>query len=311
MKKQNIFFALAVIAIFTFTACNSGNKAKAPKLVSQIDSLNYAFGFANGNDLKNYYLKGDSADKKIEIFMRGIEEGLKGGEEKKPELSNLGMRFGGWLKEQKKAGFLGDSTLKIDYNLIRQGFINGLNKSKDQMDPQKAQEYINTTMQVRYEKMMQEKFGANKAAGEKFMAENAKKPGVVTTKSGLQYQIITKGNGPIPKITDKVKVHYHGTLIDGKVFDSSIERKEPVTFPVNQVIPGWTEALQLMPVGSKWKVFVPQNLAYGSKQQQSIEPFSTLIFDVELISIEKPDAAMPQMTPEQMQQLQQQMQQQR
>ena len=168
-------------------------------------------------------------------------------------------------------------------------------------------------MQALQSKKMEAQFGPNKKAGEKFLAENGKKPGVITTASGLQYEIIKKGTGPIPTATNRVKVNYHGTLIDGTVFDSSVERKEPVVFPVNQVIKGWTEALQLMPVGSKFKLYVPQQLAYGNGGQGKIQPFSMLIFEVELLSIEK-DTPAPaggqQLTPEQMQQLQQQMQQQ-
>jgi FKBP-type peptidyl-prolyl cis-trans isomerase FklB len=131
-------------------------------------------------------------------------------------------------------------------------------------------------------------FLPNKVEGEKFLAENKKKEGVITLPSGLQYQIIKAGDGPKPTASDKVKTHYHGTLLDGTVFDSSVDRGEPITFPVSGVIPGWIEALQLMPVGSKWKLYVPQNLAYGNRAAgDKIKPFSTLIFDVELIAIEK------------------------
>jgi FKBP-type peptidyl-prolyl cis-trans isomerase FklB len=126
----------------------------------------------------------------------------------------------------------------------------------------------------------------NKAAGQKFLEENKKQAGVVTLASGLQYQIIKEGTGAKPGPTDQVKTHYHGMLIDGKVFDSSVDRGEPVTFGVNQVIKGWTEALQLMPVGSKWKLFIPSDLAYGEFGPPSIGPSQTLIFDVELLSIE-------------------------
>lgn len=128
----------------------------------------------------------------------------------------------------------------------------------------------------------------NKAEGEKFLAENAKKEGVKTTASGLQYQVIKSGDGAKPKATDKVKVNYEGQLIDGTVFDSSYKRGKPVTFPLNQVIKGWTEGLQLMPVGSKYRFFLPSELAYGSNAPgNKIGPNSALIFDVELLSIEK------------------------
>ena len=128
----------------------------------------------------------------------------------------------------------------------------------------------------------------NHKAGEAFLAANKTKPGVVTTASGLQYQVITEGTGPRPLPSDKVKCHYHGTLLDGTVFDSSVDRGQPVDFPVTGVIQGWVEALQLMPVGSKWKLFLPANLAYGDNAAgPKITPGSTLIFDVELLEIVK------------------------
>lgn len=128
----------------------------------------------------------------------------------------------------------------------------------------------------------------NIKAGEEFLAANGSKAGVVTLPSGLQYEIITTGTGPKPTAADQVKCHYHGTTIDGKVFDSSVDRGEPAVFPVGNVIPGWTEALQLMPVGSKWKLFIPAALAYGERGAGAdIKPNSTLIFEVELLEIVK------------------------
>jgi FKBP-type peptidyl-prolyl cis-trans isomerase len=128
----------------------------------------------------------------------------------------------------------------------------------------------------------------NQKAGEDFLTANKSKSGVTTLPSGLQYEVITMGTGPKPTAQDEVKCHYHGTTIDGKVFDSSVERGEPVNFPVSGVIPGWTEALQLMPVGSKWKLYIPSNLAYGEQGAGAdIKPNSTLIFEVELLEIVK------------------------
>ncbi|HEX7763438.1 MAG TPA: FKBP-type peptidyl-prolyl cis-trans isomerase [Cellvibrio sp.] len=168
---------------------------------------------------------------------------------------------------------------------VAQGVIDALNGvampySNEEM--QAAFEEINTRMQAQ----AAEKHKALAGAGEAFLAENAKKAGVTVTASGLQYEVITQGSGAVPTATSKVKTHYHGTLIDGTVFDSSVNRGQPIDFPVNGVIAGWTEALQLMPVGSKWRLYVPHNLAYGERGAgASIAPFSTLIFDVELIDI--------------------------
>ena len=292
MKKQNIFLVLVAVAVIGFTACNGGGvttTAKAPKLSSMIDSLNYAYGLANGNDLKMGMLQnaGDSADKKIESFMKGLNDGISGPVDKDPQFSGVGNEFGSWLNQQKETGLLGDSTLKLNYALLKQAVINGIKKSSVQMTPEQAQEYLNKTMTARQEKAMLEKHGANKEAGDKFLAENGKKAGMVTTASGLQYEIIKAGNGPKPLDSDMVKVHYAGTLLDGKEFDSSYKRNEPASFGVGQVIKGWTEGLQLMPVGSKYKFYIPYNLGYGAQGAPDIPPFSTLVFEVELLEIVK------------------------
>ena len=163
--------------------------------------------------------------------------------------------------------------------------INDVNKKgKLMLDEQQANQCIVNYMQ----KAKAEKSAGNKKIGEEFLAANKTKPGVVTTASGLQYTVLKEGTGAKPALTDKVKVHYHGTLIDGRVFDSSVDRGQPIELTVNGVIPGWTEALQLMSVGSKWKLFIPSNLAYGDQQAGAlIAPGSTLIFDVELLDIVK------------------------
>ena len=137
-----------------------------------------------------------------------------------------------------------------------------------------------------FEKAEKEKLAKNLEEGEKFLAENGKREGVVTLPSGLQYEVITEGTGKKPSASDTVSCHYHGTLIDGTVFDSSVMRNQPAEFPVSGVIKGWVEALQLMSEGAKWKLFIPANLAYGERGAgQSIEPNSTLIFEVELLKV--------------------------
>ena len=293
MKKINIFFAVALMTAFVFTSCDS-NKPSLPTLSNQIDSLNYAFGLANGNGIKQYYLAGDSAKAdslkiKIASLLKGMTEGMKGEVEDNshPELMELGKNIGSSLKEQDKSGLMGDSTLKVDIDIIKQGLLNGLKGFKGEMTPEAAQQYLTTTMEALKAKKMESQYGDNKVKGEQFLATNKSKEGVITTASGLQYEVLKKGTGAIPSDTARVKVHYHGTLIDGTVFDSSVDRGEPATFGVNQVIKGWTEALQLMPVGSKYKLYIPQELAYGGQDQGTIKPYSTLIFEVELLGIEK------------------------
>ncbi len=172
----------------------------------------------------------------------------------------------------------------LDTKALTHGFDDVLKKNGLQI----SEEQANTIIQEYMMRAKTAKASTNVEAGKKFLEENAKKAGVVTLPSGLQYQVITEGTGPIPAATDKVTTHYHGTLIDGTVFDSSYERGQPASFPVNGVIQGWQEALQLMKVGSKWKLFVPANLAYGERGAGgTIGPNSTLVFDVELISIDK------------------------
>ena len=169
--------------------------------------------------------------------------------------------------------------------------INDVNKKgKLLLDEQQAQACIVNYMQ----KAQSEKAQGNKKLGLEFLVANKSKPGVVTRPSGLQYIVEKQGTGPKPALTDMVRVHYHGTLIDGKVFDSSVERGQPIELTVNGVIPGWTEALLLMPVGSKWKLFIPSELAYGDRQAgQLIAPGSTLVFDVELLDIVNQTAPAP------------------
>lgn len=153
---------------------------------------------------------------------------------------------------------------------------------KTEMSYDEAKQVINTF----FEKLQNESLEANRKIGEDFLAENGKNENIVTLPSGLQYEIMRAGDGEKPKATDKVKCHYHGTLIDGRVFDSSVKRGEPAVFGVNQVIPGWVEALQLMPKGSLWKLFIPSDLAYGQRGAgEMIGPNTTLIFEVELIDI--------------------------
>ena len=148
-----------------------------------------------------------------------------------------------------------------------------------------------TFVQGYFQKIAKAEGEKNKKEGEKFLADNKTKDGIKVTDSGLQYEVLKEGTGPKPKATDKVKVDYTGKLLDGTVFDSSVERGKPATFGVNQVIPGWTEALQMMPVGSKWRIFIPSDLAYGPRGAgKDIGPNSTLIFDVELLGIVTDDA---------------------
>ena len=170
----------------------------------------------------------------------------------------------------------------IDSEAIAQAFTDVFEGNELKVSEQES----NLVLQDYFGKLAKESQSANVEAGQKFLAENAKRDGVITTATGLQYKVLAEGSGDSPKETDQVTVHYHGTLIDGTVFDSSVERGQPAKFPVNGVIPGWIEALQLMKPGAKYKLFIPSNLAYGERGAGgSIGPNATLIFEVELISV--------------------------
>ncbi len=182
------------------------------------------------------------------------------------------------------AGSLIQQNLETISPAIMAEAIDDIFKGKE---PKFTAEEANAIIQRFIQHSSEAKFAQNKELGEQFLMENKQKTGIHTTASGLQYEVMVQGEGPKPTAVDSVTVHYHGTLIDGLVFDSSVKRGEPATFGVNQVIAGWTEALQLMSVGSKYKLFIPENLAYGANPHPGgpIEPYSALIFEVELLAI--------------------------
>ena len=288
MKKVSIFMAIAAAA--SLASCT----AQAPKanLKTDIDSLSYSIGMAQTQGLKGYLtgrLDVDTAY--MAEFIKGLNEGAN--KTSKKDIAYMaGLQIGQQISIQMMKGinqelFAGDSTKTISKDNFMAGFIAGTLEKGGVMTMEAAQEYTRTAMETIKAKAMEEKYADNKAAGEKFLAENKTKEGVKTTESGLQYKVITEGKGEIPADTCKVKVNYKGTLIDGTEFDSSYKRNEPATFRANQVIKGWTEALTMMPVGSKWELYIPQELAYGSRESGQIKPFSTLIFEVELVGIEK------------------------
>ncbi|WP_165022458.1 FKBP-type peptidyl-prolyl cis-trans isomerase [Dysgonomonas sp. ZJ279] len=218
-------------------------------------------------------------------FIKGIQEGLNSTGSKEAYLA--GLNIGGQISKQMFPYFVeqlygadAEVKQKISTDMFLSGIATAMQKSKFAID--NPSELIEGKMKAAQERAS----AGQREEGDKFLAENKTKEGVVTLPDGLQYKVIKEGNGPKPAATDVVKVHYHGTLIDGTVFDSSVQRNEPATFGVNQVIPGWTEALQLMPVGSKWMVYVPADLAYGAADRGPIKPYSALIFEVELLGIE-------------------------
>lgn len=288
MKKVTI---LAAVAVATSLASCTAQSPKA-SLKNDIDSLSYTIGMSQTNGLKDYLVSRMDVDTAyMAEFIKGVNEGAS--KTSKKDIAYMaGLQIGQQISNQMMKGinhelFGEDSTQTISKSNFLAGFIAGTLQKDTLMSMEKAQAYTQTAMEAIKAKALEKTFGPNKEAGIKFLAENKKKAGVKTTPSGLQYEVITEGKGAIPADTCKVKVNYKGTLIDGTEFDSSYSRNEPATFAANQVIKGWTEALTMMPVGSKWKVYIPQELAYGSREQGQIKPFSALVFEVELLSIEK------------------------
>lgn len=293
MKKVSIIMALAVAA--GMASCT----AQSPKgnIKTDIDSLSYAIGMARTEGLEQYLAQQGIDSTQMSTFLKGFNEGAQ--KISKEDVAYMaGLQIGQMVSKQWVEGFnqqiFGeDSTQTLSRENMLAGFVAGVVGKGGAMEMAQAQDYMRTKMDIIREKAIEKKYADNKAAGEKFLAENKTKEGVVTTESGLQYKIITKGTGAIPADTSKVKVNYKGTLIDGTEFDSSYKRKDkdgksqPATFRANQVIKGWTEALTMMPVGSKWELYIPYDLAYGSRETGGqIKPFSTLIFEVELVGIE-------------------------
>lgn len=221
----------------------------------------------------------DADDKRVQKTNEEIVSIYKSQVDMNNELDKVSYSLGVNLAQNLKTQGLEN----INVAALGKGLSAAMNGEETEISEMEAQQIL----QAYFQKKMEEKATAAKQKGTDFLAENAKRKEVVTLPSGLQYEILKEGEGPKPGPADKVTVHYHGTLIDGTVFDSSVQRGQPATFGVNQVIKGWTEALQLMPQGSKWKLYIPSDLAYGDRGAgQAIGPHETLVFEVDLISIE-------------------------
>ena len=289
MKKLFIGAMMMAFAAATFVSC--GNSTPKADLKDEVDTLSYAMGMAQTQGLKEYLsdrLQIDTAY--MDDFIKGLNDGANAGDDKKKAAYYAGIQIGQQISNQMVKGinhevFGDDSTKTISLKNFMAGFVSGTTGKKGLMTVEQAAQVAQAKMMAIKAKNMEKEYGPNKVAGEKFLAANKKKPGVVTLPSGVQYKVIKEGNGPMPKDTSMVNVQYEGKTIDGKVFDSSYKRGEPVSLRANQVIKGWTEALVHMPVGSVWEVYIPQNLAYGEREQGQIKPFSVLIFKIELVSL--------------------------
>lgn len=280
-------------------AQKNGKKAFSmdkPAIESKDDSVAYMFGVAQSQGLKQYATAQLSiTDEMMDKFAEGIVTRTNiDPEDKELAAFNAGENIGGqvlnMVENLSKEYFAADPGKTLSAKIVTCGLLEGL-MDKATMTADSASIMFRDVMTARQEANKEALYGPNRTAGEKFLEENKKKEGVITLPSGLQYKIITAGTGETPKATDKVSVDYEGTLIDGTVFDSSYKRGKAAEFGVTQVIAGWTEALQLMPVGSKWELYIPYQLAYGDRETgKEIKPYSALIFTVELKDIVKPAA---------------------
>ena len=301
MKKVMII-ALALVASASFITAEAAKKKtktveEAPavqpvQLVSSSDSISYAAGMSITNGLIPFLIQQQGVDTTyMADFVRGFQEVVKAGTDPKLKAYVAGMEIAGQVRDRMLPSMTKDFTDSPDSivaSLLYRGFADALSADSTHFTQTAAESYFRqkreADMAIKQEKL----YGANREAGRKFLEENAKKDSVVTLPSGLQYQVLVKGEGEVPQATDRVKVNYEGRLIDGTVFDASARHGgEPAEFTPQQVIAGWTEALTMMPVGSKWRLFIPYNLAYGERDQGQIKPYSTLIFDVELVEIVK------------------------
>lgn len=286
MKKILMMAAAVAATAMTMVSCDGGSSAD---LKDGVDSMAYDLGVGQAPNLKQAMVMQMGVDTMyLDEFIKGMKEGAVNEADPKKEAYMKGLEVGAQIQQMAKGlsneVFAGDSTKTVSVKAMLNGFIAGL-KGTATMTPEEAFADFNAKLEPIRSANIEKQYGENKAAGEKYLIENAKKEGVKTTASGLQYKVLVEGTGALPTDTTQVKVNYEGRLIDGTVFDSSYERNMPFTVDLAQprVIPGWVEALKMMPAGSKWEVTIPADLAYGSSNMGQIAPFSTLVFTIEVL----------------------------
>ena len=281
--KRIILIALTVMVSASFYTAS----AQKVTLTTPSDSLSYAAGASMTDGLMTFLKQQYDMDEAyLDDFLSSFEEAMKSGVDGKKKAYSAGIQIAAMVKERMLPSISNDlqgSDYTIQEELFTKGFMASLKKGSTVFG-QDPKPYFNTRMGA----VVNAKKEAVRKAGEQFLSENSKKAGVQVTPSGLQYKILTKGKGKVPTKDDQVIVKYEGRLIDGTVFDSSYKRAEQTNkFRPTDVIKGWTEALTMMPVGSKWELYVPQELAYGARETGDIPAYSALIFIVELVDIEK------------------------
>ena len=290
MKKM-MFAAVAAVVAVVMTSC--GNGTPKANLKTDVDTVSYAIGIDQSQGLKEYLVGNMGIDTTyIDEFIKGLTEGATAGDNKKKAAYYAGIQIGQQISNQMVKSinyqlFGDDSTKTVSLKNLMAGFISGTTGKGALMTPDSARNLTQSLMRQIKAKSMMKEFGPNKKAGEDFLAKNAKAEGVQVLPCGVQYKVLKEGTGAVPADTSIVKVQYEGKTLEGNVFDSSYKRGEPAKFRVDQVIKGWTEALKQMPAGSTWEIYVPQELAYGERQQGAdIKPFSMLIFKIERLEVD-------------------------
>ncbi len=289
MKKISIIAAVVLAAIMA----SCGNGTPKANLKTDVDTLSYAFGMSQTQGLKDYLVQREGVDTTfMNEFVKGLNDGANAGDDKKKSAYFAGLRIGQMISQQWVKGinyelFGEDSTQTISLNNLLAGFVAGTLGKGGLMSVDEATSTRENLMQSIKAAQTEKKYGEWKAECEEFMKKIAKKDGIKKLDKGVYYEVLTEGTGEIPADTSRVKVNYEGKLINDTIFDSSYQRGEPTTFRCNQVIAGWTEALTHMPVGSTWMVYIPQEQAYAEREAGKIKPFSSLIFKIELVGIEK------------------------
>ena len=303
-----VIIALAVVASASFCTVDAKKKKKEEKAAEPVvlpvvlnsgsDSVSYAAGMAVTNGLLPFLKQQHGLDSaSIGLFLKAFEEVINAGETPEAKARIAGVEIANQVRGRMLPGISGeftDSPDSIISDLFFRGFIDAMKQDTTHFKQAAAEEYFKQKQETDKKAKEEKLYGPNRDAGIKFLKENAQKEGVITTASGLQYKVLVKGEGEVPQMTDKVQVNYEGRLVDGTVFDASAKHGDkPAEFRADQVIRGWTEALTMMPVGSKWQLYIPQELAYGERNMGNIKPYSTLIFDVELVGIDKPKTEEP------------------
>ncbi len=290
MKKITLMAATAIAAA-TFTACNNGTPSASLK--TDVDSVSYAIGVAQTQGFKEYMIGQLGVDSiYMDEFFKGVTEAaMANDKDKKKAAYFAGLQLGNQLNQGMKRSlnyelFQEDSTQTMSMKNFLAGFIGAVKGKQTLMTVEQAQQSVQPLIDQIKARSMEKLYGDNKKAGEDFLAQNAKKEGVVTLPSGVQYKVIKQGDGKCPTDTSTITCNYEGRLINDSIFDSSYKRNQPMTVRLNSLIKGWAEAMKEMPAGSTWEVYVPQELAYGPRQQGAlIKPFSALVFKIELIDV--------------------------